>query len=587
MNEVLNIESDRLKKIVFKNVMDFQNKLKQNFDSGYKQDLFIYLEKLYIDVLPPSYFQSNTPLLSLLHDPEDVFDNYFENLFDKLHNENNNELKSLKNKMIDIIRNKYNEIKKKMKETDKDILFLEEIFIQSELKQKISFVGIQEKIFEFKDRQILHFHDYKFSELSCRYIFSNLSPFHHSSFLPHLFYPQNIYSTLLSQNHSIISFQNYPPLLKYWLYYILSIENIFKKDINIDSITKWKSIYELSKKLKQFKRKNSKNKHNKKKKKKDKQRGGISREHDFFKKKGIDLKKMKNNKHTKNHSQKINNPESSKVNDFLKKVVIHSDKIISLYDYFNGVNCENLIDNYYTHKIEYETGNDRCVKDTMYPLLFKESEKIIKPSLFIQSTKNSKNHHHRSCFKQYNFIDSLKKNIKINQILYNYDETVEPEMKNIGNELYNQLCIFYLSLYFKKKFIYTRFISTFDKYLEKEAIQISSEPNKSQNNKSQNNQSQNNQLQNKEYNENENHENENHENNQKNRKNQNKKINTIILNNPNMENKYQLLQRKIEFLENKKKQLNISNLKYDEKILTIDKYIRDLKIQKQNIRRQN
>jgi hypothetical protein len=77
MNEVLNIESDRLKKIVFKNVMDFQNKLKQNFDSGYKQDLFIYLEKLYIDVLPPSYFQSNTPLLSLLHDPEDVFDNYF------------------------------------------------------------------------------------------------------------------------------------------------------------------------------------------------------------------------------------------------------------------------------------------------------------------------------------------------------------------------------------------------------------------------------------------------------------------------------------------------------------------------------
>ena len=35
MNEVLNIESDRLKKIVFKNVMDFQNKLKQNFDSGF------------------------------------------------------------------------------------------------------------------------------------------------------------------------------------------------------------------------------------------------------------------------------------------------------------------------------------------------------------------------------------------------------------------------------------------------------------------------------------------------------------------------------------------------------------------------
>lgn len=590
MNEVLNIESNRLKKEAFKNLNDFQNKIKQNFDSGYKEDLYIYLEKIYMDVLPSSYFKQNSSISSLLNDPEDMFDNYFENLFDELHNQNNNELKGLKNKIIDVLRNKYNEIKKKIKETDKDIQLLEEIYIQSELKKKISFVGIQEKKFEFKDRQILHFHDYKFSELSCRYLFSTLSPFHENQFLPHLFYPSDIYSGLLLSDNSIRPFQEYHPLLKYWLYYILCIENIYKKNIDVDAITSWKNIYELSKKIRQFKKKDGESK-KKKNKKKKKQRGGLSPKNiQYFKeKKGYDPRNKRNDKKNKTHqNQTKNNPEFSKMTEFLKKIVIYSsnkpNKIISLHEYFNGEYCINIVDKYYQSHVISE--NQTCVKDISYPLLFKESENIIKPSLFIQPIK--KGHNHGQCYPKDNFIDSLKKNIKVNQVLYNYDETKENEMKDLGKDIYKKLCMFYLSLYFKKKFIYSRFISIFDKYLVKEGIQISSETNKNQNqNKfsNQNNQNQNSNQNNQNTNQNTNQNKFSNQHNQN--ENNQQKINSVVFNHPNMENKYQLLQKKIEFLENKKKQLDISNEKYDEKVLTIDKYIRDLKIQKQNIRRQN
>jgi hypothetical protein len=188
--------------------------------------------------------EESDKLKSLYKDPEGEFERYFENLFTYIEN-NENQLPAIKQKYDEILKSKFVEIHQKLKTCDQQIQFLESLYIQKELQQKIPLTGVEKISFVLKDQTIFGENNYGPSELFARYIFTivfsklkngNLNKSQSTS---NHFYSDSIFDEMKN------SFQEWKPLLQFWFVYVLLIQQLCKKEANIEEFIKEKTLFEL------------------------------------------------------------------------------------------------------------------------------------------------------------------------------------------------------------------------------------------------------------------------------------------------------------------------------------------------------
>lgn len=302
MNEVINLNSDELKRKIRKKIHDMEELILFNDKNENPNDLESYVYLLFFDTIPKNELfnteqkrelkieeKTNTGnikiqkneivktvtiknkerILQIINDPEGYYEEWFDRIFEN--NNNNNEKSLIKTKILQVLRGKYMEIKKKEEECTKIIKQLEELYIQEELEKKVPLTDYQKKEFKIDSKNIFGI-DSKFGEMFARYIFYQYFYENQKLWsLPLNFYKEDIFDEFSSNQFELKSFSTWNPLLKYWLIYILLINRFFGKESNLDDFLKTKKLFELSKKVAEWKKEGDS--HSSKKKKKDKKKG--------------------------------------------------------------------------------------------------------------------------------------------------------------------------------------------------------------------------------------------------------------------------------------------------------------------------
>lgn len=594
MNEVINLNSDVLKRKIRKKIQDMEELISFNDKSGNENDLINYLFILFFDtvsqnelfeieqmkreikveenlrtgeigikkneMIKSQKIKNKERALQMIHDPEGYYEEWFDRIFYE-NNNNNNSKSFLKSKILQVLRGKYMEIKKKEEECNKLIKHLEELYIQDELEKKIPLTNYQKKIFKMDTRNIFG-NQPTSGEMFARYIF--VQYFYENDkqkSLPFSFYEDNIFTNLLESDNQPKPFSEWNPLLQFWLIYILLIHRFFSKDANLDEFLKTKQLFELSRKISEWKKDGdffSSKKKKKDKKKKRRHSGGDPTNEEIMRfKEQRSNGKLQNSKKTKKNSSM---KEIHQIRELLKKTFFFkNNKFENFQDYLNGDNRKSVVGNYYINQI----GTDSEINiNQQYPLIFYTSDyityrKFIKQNIFRQQITVDFN----------TFINVMKENITIFQSLLNYRDENKSLFEPLTKNIRESMIMYYFALLYKKKFIYTRYLQVFDKYLQKSGLQLNelvkNTPNKNQ------------------VNENEENKNTNTNNRQNRINNENRVVNTSHLNPSNLQ-KYQSIVQKIELLKEKRKELeeNKNQMNTNEKILVIEKYIRDLQLEK-------
>lgn len=603
MNEVINLNSDVLKRKIRKKIQDMEELIHFNDKNGNENDLITYLFILFFDTIPKNELfeidkikremkveenlqtgemeikkneiiksekiKDKERALQIINDPEGYYEEWFDRIFSE-NNNNNNSKSFLKSKILQVLRGKYMEIKKKEEECSKLIKQLEELYIQDELEKKIPLTNYPKKIFKINTQNI--FGNQPISgEMFARYIFFQYFYEHEKQkSSPDFFYEDNIFTNFLDSNDKPKTFSEWNPLLQFWFIYILLINRFFSKDANLDEFLKTKQLFELSRKISEW-RKNGDSSSSKKKKKKDKKKkrhfGGereqLSNNNEEimrFKQKRSEGKLQNGKKSKKNGSMK----EIYQIREVLKKTYFYkNNKIENFQNYLNEEKRKDIVYKYYSSQL----GNINEINiNQSYPLVFYTStgityHKFTKQSIFRTEHTVEKN----------TFLSAMKENITIFQTLLNYRDENKSLFEPLTKNIRESMMMYYFALLYKKKFIYSRYLQVFDKYLQKSGLQLNelvkntpNTPNKNQ--------------------ENENKENTNSNNRQNRMNNENRVVNTTHLNPSNLQ-KYQFIVHKIELLKEKKNELdrNKNQMNTNEKILVIEKYIRDLQLQKYQI----
>ncbi len=593
MEEFINqINSEKLKKEILKTLNDFESLINFNYNHQNKYDLIHYANLLYFDTIPLKEFEvlmsNSEKLLSLIKNPESIFESYFDKTFSEISNSNNNN-SLFKNKFKQALRIQYNDIQKKIKECNEHIKELNELYIQEELYLKVPLTSIEKKKFILKNKNVLVYtqSSNKYGELFARYILSMIfSPNDSDYSLPDKFYDEtNIFNFLDNGNQNVKPFNEWNNLLKYWIVYVLIYEKMFEKESNIDDITQIQPLFNLAKNIREYKSKGDQKQQQKQGQKpqqqgqKPQQQG--QKQQGQQQRGGIKINNVKNyikkNKKKKEKEKEKGyefSAEANKYKELMKKIIIKkttSDK--SFNDIINNDTLENIIGSYYN--INYIQGENSI------PLIFDPNDKDsnIKLEKLISKKEKAKDGEKQNKSKE-EIIKKLKEKIKIYQSLYTYKNTNQEEIKRFLNQLYKMMIYYYMFLYYKKKMIYTKYLEIFSKYLSSHNIVINNlvinNSNKNNQNKSNNNVSNSERLI-KEV------ENENRE-----------KTNTFI--NKSNTNLYQKLstQKKLEykkimdqilFLKKKKEELelNKNQINFDKKILIVEKLIHELFIEKHRI----
>ena len=521
--------------------------------------------------------EESEKLKSLYKDPEGDFERFFETLFAYIEN-NENQLPAIKQKYDQILKSKFVEIHQKLKTCDQQIQFLESLYIQKELQEKIPLTGVEKISFVMKDQTIFGENNYGPSELFARYIFTIVfsklknGNIHKSESTSNQFYSDSIFDKMGK------SFQEWKPLLQFWFVYVLLIQQLFKKEANIEEFTQEKTLFELVKKVRSFKSKEEGKKKDKKdkKKKKQHQRGGSS---EFGKKENF--QKFKQQKFKQN-IKKIKNSESAsnQYKEFMKKIIIRKDnEDTSLYSFLNGSEFHTKIKEFYQSKLHNSDNNNDipCNKELNY--IGDDTEKFsIK---MITDCGNKKNH---GVMKKEYVLSKLKDKMTIFQTLFGLDYKNSSMIKKFLTLLNQEILFFYFVIYYKKKFIYMRYLEIFKNILRQKEISYQSWIQEKTNNI---NQHKNLKIQNQQ---NENQQNKNQQNKNQYKENQNNSFSSnqshsIISLSSNQLLKVKELNGKIQILKDKKSELekNRNQPNYDKKILLIEKYIHDLILEKRKI----
>ncbi len=200
MNEVINLNSDELKRKIRKKINDMEELILFNDKNENPNDLESYVYLLFFDTIPKNELfdiekkreleieektnsgnikiqknemvktvsiKNKERVLQIINDPEGYYEEWFDRIFE---NNNNNEKSLIKTKILQVLRGKYIEIKKKEEECSKLIKQLEELYIQEELEKKIPLTNYQKKEFKMDTKNIFGI-DSKFGEMFARYIF--------------------------------------------------------------------------------------------------------------------------------------------------------------------------------------------------------------------------------------------------------------------------------------------------------------------------------------------------------------------------------------------------------------------------------
>ena len=174
-------------------------------------------------------------------------------------------------------------------------------------------------------------------------------------------------------------------------------------------------------------------------------------------------------------------------------------------------------------------------------------------------------------------LRKIKDKISIFQTLYSYIYRNTPIIMNFLNKLNNEILFFYFIVYYKKKFIYIRYLEIFKKVLQQKNISYNSwisekesNPSNKNNNHKNNNNKNKNQIENHSESNIQNHENE---------------TNHYASLNQNQISKVKEIELKIKRLQDKKRELdqNRNQPNFDKKILLIEKYIHELILEKRKI----
>ncbi len=599
MEEFINqINSEKLKKEILKTLNDFESLINFNYNHQNKYDLIHYANLLYFDTIPLKEFEilmsNSEKLLSIIKNPESVFESYFDKTFSEISNSNNNN-SLFKNKFKQALRIQYNDIQKKIKECNEHIKELNELYIQEELYLKVPLTSIEKKKFILKNKNVLVYtqSSNKYGELFARYILSMIfSPQNSEYSLPDNFYDESkIFDFLYDVNQNVKPFNEWNNLLKYWIVYVLIYEKMFEKESNIDDITQIQPLFNLAKNIREYKSKGDQKQQGQQQKQGQKpqgQQGQKPQQQQGQKQQGqqqrgggfenavkkfvkTETKKKKEKEKEKGYEFSA---DANKYKELMKKIIIKKttgDK--SFNDIINNDTLENKIGSYYN--INYIQGENSI------PLIFDPNDKDsnIKLEKLISKKEKAKDGEKQNKSKE-EIIKKLKEKIKIYQSLYTYKNTNQEEIKRFLNQLYKMMIYYYMFLYYKKKMIYNKYLEIFTKYLTSHNIVINNlvinNSNKNNQNKSNNNVSNSERLI-KEV------ENENRE-----------KTNTFI--NKSNTNLYQKLstQKKLEykkimdqilFLKKKKEELelNKNQINFDKKILIVEKLIHELFIEKHRI----
>jgi hypothetical protein len=611
MNEVINLNSDDLKRKIRKKIHDMEDIILFNDKNGNTNDLESYIFLLFFDTIPKNELfdiekkrelvfeeksnigdvkiekniliktdklKNKEKIIQIMNDPE----GYYEEWFDRIFQDNNNNEKSLiKTKILQVLRGKYMEIKKKEEECTKLIKQLEELYIQEELEKKVPLTNYKKKEFKIDSKTIFG-NNTKFGEMFARYIFCQYFYENQKQMsLPIFFYEEDIFRDLMSVNQiELKSFSTWNPLLKYWFIYLFLINRFFSKETNLDDFLKTTKLFELARRIVEWKKDSESSSKKRKKDKKDKKKkkkrhsGGDPNTNieiqQFKKMKGKN--QLSNKKHGEKSEKKNSMKEINQIREFLRKTFFFKNgNVYNFNDYLNGDDRKNIVLKYYQSKV----GDSKEIQvNQPFPLLFYPSIDITYKKFVKNDTLHFiRNHHQDSNVNVYTFLNAMKENITIFQTLFNYREEniglFEPLNKNIRDSV----MMYYFALFYKKKFIYTRYLQVFDRYLQKMGLQL----NELVKNKKEDSNKNNNNNKNDNDNDNEN-------------ENRNKREEKIIENRvvnithltPSNQQKYQMLLKKIELLKEKRKELeeNKNQNNSNEKILVIEKYIRDLQLQK-------
>jgi hypothetical protein len=624
MEEILELNSNTLKREIHKKIKLYEDMILKNEEQGNENDLITYITLLFYETLPREFlhktinkkntenkkndssqntlfsflnqqnnksfntiFQNETnqtnqnknnenqnenenenkinnsyptispeekmKLKNMLKDPESYFEQYFENLFETIH-QNENQLPLLKEKFSQILNIKQNEIQQKMTECNNLIHFFEELYIQKELQSKIPLTGIEKKKFILLKNDIIAFPNVYYGELFSRYLFSNLLQPDSSI---QLSLPQTFYNSTIFENVDK-SFSSWNGLLKYWLIYVLLVKNMFQKDAKIEDILHTDNLFQLSKKMRNFRKKKLfKIKHKNKKKKKH-HRGGMNINE--FEKQHQHEKQEKQKHHSQKNEQE--SKEAIQMKEQMKKMtyVDISHKRHSFWEFFNNPIYKENVGKFYEKKFHQNQNIQNEISCSTELPFFSNSTEKFKISSIACSSHNSFSHNEISFST---FQDKLEENLTIFQTLYAFNETNREDIEKFLHKVYIELIYLYLFILYKKKFIYIRYMNTFQQFVKSKNISISNQ-NKNQN-----------QANNISHNQNKN---------QINQPNKNSIVNTLS---NSQQTKYKNIQQKIQLLESRKQQLlrNRNQPNVDKKILIIDQYIRDLLLQKHNVLR--
>lgn len=506
-------------------------------------------------------------LKSLYQDPEGEFERYFESLFSYIEN-NENQLPAIKAKYHEIVKSKFIEIHEKLQSCNKQIQFLESLYVQRELQQKIPLTGVEKIPFIIKDQNIFGEMGYGPSELFARYIFTivfskiknektNVNKLQSVS--------DNFYTNELF-NKMNDSFKDWKGLLQFWFVYILLIQQLFKKEANMDEFLEYKKLFELAKKVRALKSKEErkKDKKGKKGKKGKKQRGG-----------SLNIKMKEYNQSLKHKIQKNQqkNGASNIYKEFMKKIVIRrKEEEFDLYYYLNGKDFQDAIEDYYQD--ENKIG-EKPTCNLQLPYIGDDLEKF---SLKLIMNCDKKRHGEREMTTD-EVIRKLKDRITIFQTLYAYNASNQSNIQRFLSSLYDEVLYFYFMIYYKKKFIYMRYLEIFKSVLRQKGISYEGwVQNK-------------NKQQNTTENLHKNVETQNTSNHPKNSLNQNKnksnenQQNRYASLSPNQISKVKEVESKIKVLQQKREELekNRNQPNFDKKILLIEKYIHELILEKRKL----
>ena len=325
---------------------------------------------------------------------------------------------------------------------------------------------------------------------------------------------------------------------------------MFQKDAKIEDILHTDNLFQLSKKLRNFRKK----KLFKIKKKKKHHRGGMNI-HEF--------EKQHKQEKQKHHSQKNEqeSKEAVQMKEQMKKMtyVDMTHKRHSFWEFFNNPIYKENVGKFYEKKFHQNQNIQNEISCSTELPFFSNSTEKFKISSIACSSHNSFSHNEISFST---FQDKLEENLTIFQTLYAFNETNREDIEKFLHKVYTELIYLYLFILYKKKFIYIRYMNSFQQFVKSKNISISNQ-NKNQSNIISSNQPNKNET---------------------NQINKNSVVNSLS---NSQQTKYKNIQQKIQLLESRKQQLlrNRNQPNVDKKILIIDQYLRDLLLQKHNLLR--